>query len=61
MNPFFKTSFTDQPPKQPTDSRQNNQHQQSMKEDLRDKFMKMSDEERENFKQKWKDRFRGRC
>jgi hypothetical protein len=40
---------------------QNNQHQQSMKEELRDKFMNMSDEERENFKQKWKDRFRGRC
>ena len=40
---------------------QNNEHQQSMKEELRDKFMNMSDEERENFKQKWKDRFRGRC
>lgn len=39
----------------------NNEHQQSMKEELRDKFMNMSDEERENFKQKWKDRFRGRC
>ena len=39
----------------------NNEHHQSMKEELRDKFMNMSDEERENFKQKWKDRFRGRC
>ncbi len=26
-----------------------------MKEALRDKFMNMSDEERENFRQKWKD------
>ena len=40
---------------------QNNEHHQSMKEELRDKFMNMSDEERENFKQKWQDRFRGRC
>ena len=39
----------------------NNDNKSSMKEALRDKFMNMSDEERENFRQKWKDRFRGRC
>ena len=39
----------------------NSENQSSMKEELRDKFMNMSDEEREDFRQKWKDRFRGRC
>ena len=39
----------------------NSDNKSSMKEALRDKFMNMSDEERENFRQKWKDRFRGRC
>lgn len=40
---------------------ENKEFHHSMNEELKDKFMIMSDEERETFRQKWKDRFRGKC
>lgn len=40
---------------------ENHKQHHSMKEELKDKFMNMSDEERENFRQKWKDKFQRKC